>query len=85
MQNSLTVQLAEVAKLRREPPTEVIAEAVEIGLSKLYEDSVLKEFLNKKISLKKAIQLVGHEAVNLAKQQHKIVQKDLSWGLGLEP
>ena len=82
MHQTITEQLAEVAKLRQEPPTEVIAEAVEIGMSKLYQDCVLSEYLKKRITRHKATQLVGLEVVKLAEQQQKIAKKDMAWGLG---
>jgi hypothetical protein len=82
MQNTLTTQLEEVVKLRHKPLTEVIAEAVEIGLSRLYLESVLEQYLNKHISRRRAIQLVGLEAVKVADVQQRITQKDIVWGLG---
>lgn len=81
MHPTITVQLEQVARLRHQAATEVIAEAVEIGVSKLYQDSVLKQYLNKRICRRKAIQLVGIDIVKLAETQHKITQKDITWGL----
>lgn len=81
MHPTITAQLEQVARLRHQAATEVIAEAVEIGVSKLYQDSVLKQYLNKRICRRKAIQLVGIDIVKLAETQHKITQKDITWGL----
>ena len=81
MIQAMNIQLEELVKLRREKPQELIAEAVQIGLSKLYADSVLKQYLNKRMSRNKAVGLVGIEAVKLAEQQYKIIRKDVSWGL----
>lgn len=77
---TITEKLQEVAKFRQENPQQVIAEAVEIGVSKMWIDSVLGQYLNKKISRQKAIHLVGLDLVRLANQQHKIVQTDIDWG-----
>lgn len=82
MHQTITDQLTEVAKLRREPTTEVIAEAVEIGISKLYQECVLNEYLKKRMSKNKAIQLVGLEIVKLAEEQQRLARKDIAWGLG---
>ena len=38
MQRTMTAQLEQLVRLRHEPPAEVIAEAVELGMSKLYKD-----------------------------------------------
>ncbi len=82
MHQTITDQLTEVAKLRREPTTEVIAEAVEIGILKLYQECVLKEYLKKRMPRNKVIQLVGLEVVRLAEEQRKTARKDIAWGLG---
>jgi len=82
MQETMTTQLEELARLRHEGPSEIIAEAVKIGLSKLYVESVLGQYLKKRISRNKAIRLAGLDAVKLAEQQKRIVEKDLAWGLG---
>lgn len=82
MLSTLTAQLEEIAKLRHEPPVEVLAEAIERGLARLYQESVLTRLLKKQISRRKAIRLVGLEAVTAAQQQWQATQKDLAWGLG---
>ena len=81
MRDTITAQLEELVKLRHEPPAEVIAEAIQVGVSKLYTESVLGKFLKKRLSRNKTIGLVGLEAVALAEKQHKAVQQDVSWGL----
>ena len=82
MPETLTSQLEELVKLCREPPAEVLAEALERGIARLYQESVLALFLKKQISQRKAIRLVGLEAVQTAQQQWRATQKDLAWGLG---
>ncbi len=82
MQHTIPVQLEELAKLRHEAPSAIIAQAVKIGLSRLYVESVLEQFLKKRISRNNAIRLAGLDAVKLAEQQKKIVENDLTWGLG---
>jgi len=81
MQNTVVNQLEEVARLRHEKPQEVIAQALEIGLAKMWQDGLLEKYLDRQISRKKAIQLLGLELVRLAEQQDKLVQEDVKWGL----
>lgn len=81
MRDTITTQLEELARLRHEAPAEVIAEAIQIGVSKLYMESVLAKYLKKRLSRSKAIHLAGLEAVELAEKQNKAVQQDISWGL----
>ena len=73
--------LGEVAKLRHAEPQQIIAEAIEIGIAKMWQESVLGKYLDKRISRKKAVQLVGFELVKLAEQQQKVVREDIKWGL----
>lgn len=80
MQNTITEKLQEVIQFRQEKPEQVIAEAVEIGLEKMWVDFVLAQYLKKRISRRKTIQLVGLELVRLAEHQDKYVQKDIRWG-----
>jgi hypothetical protein len=82
MAPTLTVQLEELVKLRHEPPAEVLVEALERGLAALYQESVLSLFLKKRLARRRAIQLVGLEAVQTAEQQWGAVRKDMAWGLG---
>jgi len=80
MQNVLTEKLKEIAEFRQEKPGEVIAEAIEIGLEKMWVDKILGQYLKKRISRQKAAHLVGLDLVKLAEYQNKVVQNDLTWG-----
>lgn len=82
MTQTLTAQVEEIAKLRHETATAVIAEALEVGVAKLYQESILRLLLRKKIPRQHAIQLVGVEVVRLAEQQDRATQEDVAWGLG---
>ena len=82
MHPNITIQLEQLVKLRHEQPTEIIAEAVQIGMSKLYLESVVEQYLKKRIPRSKAVQLVGLNAVKLAEQQQRVTQHDIVWGLG---
>jgi hypothetical protein len=81
MQQTMAAQLEELTRLRHETPATVIAEAVQLGLSRLYVETVLSQYLKKHMSRRKTIQLVGLEAVVLAEQQHHATQHDIAWGL----
>ena len=81
MQDSMTIQIEELGKLRHETPAEVIAQAVKVGLTKLYMDCILEKYLNKRIPRRKAVAAVGLDAVKTAEEQNLIVLKDTAWGL----
>lgn len=80
MAQTLTEELKEVVRLQNKKEEVVIAQAVEIGLHKLWVDAILSQYLNKKISRRKAIQLVGLDRVRLADEQKRIVDEDIVWG-----
>lgn len=81
MQQTVAAQLEELTRLRHETPAAVIAEAVELGLSRLYVETVLSHYLKKHLSRRRAVQLVGLEAVVSAERQHQVTQQDVAWGL----
>ena len=81
MFQAMTTQLEELAKFRHEATSELIAEAVKIGVSQLYVESVLSQYVHKHLSRAKAIQRVGLQTVKLAELQHKAAQTDIAWGL----
>ncbi len=81
MQNNMTARLEHLAKLRHEPPQHVIAQAIEIGVTRLYTESILANYLKKRLSRRRAIQAVGLEAVQIAEAQHSAVHKDIAWGV----
>ena len=80
MQNTIVVKLQKVAQYRHENLEQTIAEAVKIGLNKLWLDYILGRYLTKKISRRKAIELAGRDAVKSAEYQDKTVHNDLLWG-----
>ena len=82
MLHTISAQLEELARLRHTRPAAVIAEALEVGMATLYQQSVLALYLQQKLSRRKAIQLVGLEAVRIADQQDQATQRDVAWGLG---
>lgn len=82
MQTTMTARLERLAKLRHELPQQVIAEAIEVGVSRLYMESILAQYLKKRISRRGAIEAVGLDAVKTAESQIGAVQKDIVWGMG---
>ena len=82
MPRTISAQLEALAHLRHERPAAVIAEALDVGIATLYRESVLALYLQKKLSRRKATQLVGAEGVRVAEQQDRATQRDIAWGLG---
>jgi hypothetical protein len=70
-----------LAKVREERVTTLIARAVEMGIDKLRQETILDQYLKRRIGRKKAIKLVGLDLVKLAERQRKAVMEDIEWGL----
>lgn len=74
-------ELETLARLRGGKTTTIIAEAVQIGLNKLREETILDQYLKNQINRKEAIRLVGLDSVKLAEKQREAVLEDVKWGL----
>lgn len=81
MKDVLTREIEELSKTKKVEATIIVAEAVRIGISKLWQAMILDKYLNKKISRKEAIKLAGIDNVRLAERQKEIVLEDVKWGL----
>lgn len=81
MLSTAVTQLETIIEVNKKDVSTVLAQAVEIGISKLWTETILNLYLSKKITRKKAIRSVGLDLVNLADKQNKIVQEDIKWGL----
>ena len=74
-------EIEDIAKARNEPESKIIEEAMKIGVTALWKESVLDKFLTGKMSKKKAISIVGKHLVSMAEKQKKAVLEDIKWGL----
>ncbi len=81
-QTELMKELAEILKLRREDPSTVLAKAIKVGLKELLRQTVVDDYLKKKISREEAVRLAGLDTVKRAEKERKSVLKDVKWGLG---
>jgi len=81
MQFKFLEEIETLAKIRGEKITIIIAKAVEIGLDKLREETILDQYLKNQIKREEAIKLVGLDSVKLAERQRKAVLEDVNWGL----
>ncbi|MBU0502174.1 MAG: hypothetical protein ABIH69_05775 [bacterium] len=81
MKDVLAKEIEELSKVKKIETTELMAQAIKIGITKLWKEMVLDRYLHKKISRKEAIKLAGIDNVRLAEKQKKIVLEDVRWGL----
>ncbi len=73
-------EIEDIAQARNEPESKVIEEAMKIGVTALWKETILDKFLAGKISKKKAISMVGKHLVLMAEKQKKAVLEDIKWG-----
>ena len=81
MEDKLLKELENLAKIREEEVTTIIARAVEIGIDKIRQETILDQYLKGTIEREEAIKLVGLDLVRLAEKQKKAVLEDVRWGL----
>ena len=81
MSSTAVTQLETLIEVNKKDAGTILAQAVEIGISKLWADTILNLYLTRKTTRKKAIRLVGLDLVNLADKQNQIAQEDVKWGL----
>lgn len=74
-------EIEDISEARNEPKSKVMEEALKIGITALWKESVLDKYLTGKISKKKAISMVGKHLVLTAEKQKKAVLEDIKWGL----
>ena len=78
---TLSNEIKDIVKLKNKPESVVIAEAIKVGVYKLWQETMLDQYLKGKIGKKQAIKSLGFELVNLAEKQKKAVIEDIKWGL----
>ncbi|MCZ7399610.1 MAG: hypothetical protein O8C62_08030 [Candidatus Methanoperedens sp.] len=81
MKYELLDELEELAKAKHEDISDLIAEALRIGVSKLWQERVLSMYLRGELNRKEAVKRVGLNMVKLAEKQKKAALEDVKWGL----
>ncbi len=81
MKYELLDELEDLAKAKHEDISDLIAEALRIGISKLWQERVLSMYLQGELDRKEAVKRVGLNMVKLAEKQKKAALEDVKWGL----
>jgi len=61
--------------------TELIAQAIPLGLRQMQRDFILAGYLKGEINRETAIEAVGIDWVELAERQHDVMREDLAWAM----
>ncbi|OGB89376.1 hypothetical protein A2625_07795 [candidate division WOR-1 bacterium RIFCSPHIGHO2_01_FULL_53_15] len=81
MKDLLAREIEELSKIKKIETANLVAQAIKIGVTKLWQEMILARYLYKKITRREAIKLAGIDNVRLAEKQKKIVLEDVRWGL----
>ena len=76
-------KLETIARLTNQDVTLLLAKAIELGVERLWAQTIIDLYLKGQISREDAIQAVGLKWVERAEQIRDAVLEDVRWGLGL--
>lgn len=81
MAAELSERVRALAEARDVPESEVFERAPERGLEELWEDLVLRQYLEGELDRDEAIERIGRKKVKWAEREMEIVEEDIEWGL----
>lgn len=81
MEYEILEELKELTESKHGKVSDIMAEALQIGITKLWQENVLNMYLREEIDRKEAIKRVGLNLVKLAERQKKASLEDVKWGL----
>jgi hypothetical protein len=84
MESAITKEIQEIKKYRKAEESQILAEALRLGVKQLWKKAILDEYAEGKISKKKALRLLGPELVNRLDEEKRFILKDIRWGLSDE-
>jgi hypothetical protein len=74
-------RVRDIAAARDIPESEVFERALERGLTDLWEDLVLAQYLDGELDRAEAVDRVGRTTVERAARERDLVEEDVDWGL----
>lgn len=84
MKTEITEDLKEIKKYKNIDDTTLIAEALQLGIKELLRKTIIDQYIEGKISQKKAEELVGFDIINKVDEQKEAIIEDVKWGLKKE-
>jgi hypothetical protein len=81
MAADLSDRVRDIAAARDISESEVIEQALERGLTELWEDLVLAQYLDGDLDRAAAVDRVGRTTVERAERERDLVEEDVDWGL----
>jgi hypothetical protein len=84
MELAIAKEIQAIKKYRKIEESDILAEALRLGLKQLWRQAILDEYAEGKLSKKKAIKLLGPELVKRLDEEKRFIIKDVRWGLSDE-
>jgi len=81
MAADLSDRVRDIAAARDIPESEVFERALERGLTDLWEDLVLAQYLDGELDRAAAVDRVGRTTVERAERERDLIVEDVDWGL----
>ena len=81
MELAITKEIQEIKKYRKVEESQILAEALRLGVKQLWKKAILDEYAEGKISKRKAVRLLGPELVERLDEEKRFILKDIRWGL----
>ncbi len=81
MELAITKEIQEIKKYRKAEESQILAEALRLGVKQLWKKAILDEYAEGKISKRKAVRLLGPELVERLDKEKRFILKDIRWGL----
>lgn len=81
MAADLSDRVRDIAAARGVPESEVVERALERGLTELWEDLVIGQYLDGDLNRAEAVDRVGRTKVERAERERDLVEEDVDWGL----
>ncbi|GAA0254297.1 hypothetical protein [Haladaptatus pallidirubidus] len=74
-------RVREIADARGVPGSEVLEQALILGTADLWENTILRKYVDDELSREEAIKLAGFETVQRADRETAAVEEDVNWDL----
>ena len=81
MELAITKEIQEIKKYRKAEESQILAEALRLGVNQLWKKAILDEYAEGKISKREAVRLLGPELVERLDEEKRFILKDIRWGL----
>lgn len=78
---ALTTYLETLVRETQKSETELIAQAIPLGLRQMQREYVLASYLKGELDRESTIESVGIDWVELAERQHTAMREDLAWAM----